>query len=98
MTNKYLANEDDGLLTRESQDYAKDKLTILKGYLGRFTTSMKDKDWRALNYIDLQAGPGKNRFSPSGDIMLGSPLLALTTRFPFYNLFLVEMGNSGSTR
>ena len=53
---------------------------------------MKDKKWRALNYIDLQAGPGKNDFDPSGDIMLGSPLLALTTRFPFDNLFLVEMG------
>ena len=62
--------------------------------MARFTTAMKDKDWRALNYIDLQAGPGKNKFSPSGDIMLGSPLLALSTRYPFTNLFLVEMGAS----
>ena len=76
---------------RQSQDYAKDKLTILNGYMARFTTAMKDSKWRALNYIDLQAGPGKNRFSPSGDIMLGSPLLARSTRFPFDNLFLVEM-------
>lgn len=80
--------------TRDSQDYAKDKLTILKGYMARFTTSMKDKKWRALNYIDLQAGPGKNSFSSSGDVILGSPLLALTTRYPFANLFLVEMGLS----
>ena len=94
MTHMYLRNEEDGLPTRESQDYAKDKLAILKGYLGRFTTAMKDKRWRALNYIDLQAGPGKNRFSPSGDILLGSPLLALTTRFAFDNVFLVEMGTS----
>lgn len=92
MTHIYLDNLDDGLPTRDSQDYAKDKLTILNGYMARFTTAMKDKNWRALNYIDLQAGPGKNQFSPSGDTMLGSPLLALTTRFPFDNLFLVEMG------
>lgn len=92
MTHIYLRNEADGLPTRDSQDYAKDKLTILKGYMARFTTAMKGKPWRALNYVDLQAGPGKNRFSPSGYIMLGSPLLALTTRFPFANLYLVEMG------
>ena len=92
MTHRYLRNEADELPTRDSQDYAKDKLTILKGYMGRFTTAMKDKKWRALNYIDLQAGPGKNRFSPSGDVMLGSPLLALTTRFAFDSLFLIEMG------
>ncbi len=94
LTYVYLRNEEDGLPTRPSQDYAKDKLAILKGYLGRFTTAMKDKSWRALNYIDLQAGPGKNSFKPSGDILLGSPLLALTTRFAFDNVFLVEMGTS----
>lgn len=94
LTLVYLKNEEDGLPTRQSQDYAKDKLAILKGYLGRFTTAMKDKNWRALNYIDLQAGPGKNKFRPSGEILLGSPLLALTTRFSFGNVFLVEMGTS----
>lgn len=93
MTHDYLMPLGDSLTMRESRDYAKDKLTILKGYMARFTTAMKEKKWRALNYIDLQAGPGKNRFSPSGDIMLGSPLLAFTTRFPFDNLFLVEMEN-----
>lgn len=92
MTHIYLRNEADDLPTRDSQDYAKDKLTILNGYMGRFTTAMKDKPWRALNYVDLQAGPGKNSFSPSGHTMLGSPLLALTTRYPFANLYLVEMG------
>lgn len=92
MTHIYLQDDVDELPTRDSQDYAKDKLAILKDYVARFTTAMKDKPWRALNYVDLQAGPGKNRFTPSGDIMLGSPLLALTTRFPFDNLFLVEMG------
>ena len=93
MTSIYLDPIDDGLLARESGEYAKDKLAILNGYLGRFTTAMKDMQWRALNYIDLQAGPGKNRFSPSGDVLLGSPLLAMTTTHPFDNLYLVEMGS-----
>lgn len=91
MTQKYLEAVDDDLDFRESGDYAKDKLTILDGYINRFTTAMKDKEWRSLNYIDLQAGPGKNRFSPSADIMLGSPLLALSTRFCFDKLFFVEI-------
>lgn len=93
MTDKYLQNVDDGLMMRDSQDYAKDKLTILSGYISRFTTSMRNKKWRALNYIDLQAGPGKNQFKPSGDIGLGSPLIALTTPRLFNNYFLVELGN-----
>lgn len=92
LIHQYLRNEADELPTRDSQDYAKDKLTILNGYMARYTTAMKDKPWRALNYVDLQAGPGKNSFSPSGHTLLGSPLLALTTRYPFTNLYLVEMG------
>jgi three-Cys-motif partner protein len=94
LPHQYLRNEADELPTRDSQDYAKDKLTILNGYMARFTTAMKDKPWRALNYVDLQAGPGKNVFDPSGEIMLGSPLLALTTRFAFDNLYFVEMGTA----
>jgi len=92
MSDKYLQNEDDGLIMRGSNDYAKDKLTILQGYIYRFTTSMRDKPWTALNYIDLQAGPGKNRFSPSNEIRLGSPLAALSTQNPFDNYFFVESG------
>lgn len=78
---------------RESQDYAKDKLRILEGYISRFTTSMRNKKWGALGYIDLLAGPGKNRFQPSGDILLGSPLIALTAKYPFTYYCFVEMGN-----
>ncbi len=90
MSDKYLRNEDDGLMMRESQDYAKDKLTILQRSISMFTTSMRNKGWAAINYLDLLAGPGKNRLSESGEIMLGSPLLALETRFPFDNYFFVE--------
>lgn len=92
MSGKYLRNEDDSLIMRESGDYAKDKLTILQHSVSMFTTSMRGKPWTALNYIDLQAGSGKNRLSPSGEIRLGSPLVSLTTQHPFGNYFFVESG------
>lgn len=88
---KYLSPADDDLPMRESQDYAKDKLRILQGYVYRFTTSMRNKLWRALYFIDLQAGPGKNIFHPSKDIMLGSPLVALMAKYPFTHYRFVEL-------
>lgn len=93
LVHPYLLPEDDGLPMRESQDYAKDKLRVLEGYIARFTTSMRKSQWSALGYIDLLAGPGKNRFQPSGDILLGSPLIALTAKYPFTYYRFVEMGN-----
>ena len=90
MSGKYLRNEDDNLIMRESRDYVKDKLTILQHSVSMFTTSMRNKNWTAINYIDLLAGPGKNRLSESGEIMLGSPLLALETKYKFDNYFFVE--------
>ena len=92
MSNSYLLEEDDGLIMRDSQDYAKDKLRLLKGYIQQFIVSMRNNPlWRALYYIDLQAGPGKNVFTPSQSIMLGSPLLALTAKFPFTQYRFVEL-------
>ncbi len=91
MSDNLLAAEDDGLPMRESQDYAKDKLRIFEGYVYRFTTSMRNKQWRALYFIDLQAGPGKNIFDPSRDVMLGSPLIALNAKYPFTHYRFVEL-------
>ena len=86
----YLEVKDDGLETRPSGDWAKEKLSILQRFISMFTTSMRSKKWSALNYIDLEAGPGKNRVRDTDDVFLGSPLIALTTRYPFDNYFFVE--------
>lgn len=95
MNKSYLLDENDGLMMRESQDYAKDKLRILKGYIKRFIVSMRDNPlWRGLYYIDLQSGPGKNIFEPSKSVMLGSPLIAFTAEFPFSQYRFVERGLS----
>ena len=86
----YLKSEEDGLATRLSGDWAKEKLGILQRFIAMFTTSMRNRQWAALNYIDLEAGPGKNRDRDSDDVFFGSPLIALTTRHVFDNYFFVE--------
>lgn len=96
MNTNYLSPEDDGLPMRQSGDYAKDKLRILKNYVDKFIVSMRGKPWRAMYYLDLQAGPGKNVFSPSKEVMLGSPLIALTAPHPFTHYRFVELDSQNA--
>lgn len=76
----FLEPKQDGLAMRESNEYARDKLYALEAYLHMARISMKHKPWYAFNYIDLQAGPGKNRIGDK--IFLGSPLIALAAINP----------------
>ena len=78
---KFLVEADDGLITRVSQPYALYKLKALDEYIKRAGAAMRDKNWRERYFIDLQAGPGKNRIGR--DVYFGSPLIALTATFPF---------------
>jgi three-Cys-motif partner protein len=94
----YLEPQDDGLAMRESGDWVAEKLDYLERYIAIFENSMHGKPWRARNYIDLFAGPGKC-FVPEGKgiapekqaVYLGSPLLALTTSHPFTGYFFVDL-------
>jgi three-Cys-motif partner protein len=86
----YLACEDDGLPMRSSGVWAEQKLDYLARYIEVFETAMKGK-WPTRNYIDLMAGPGKDRVRESGKILLGSPLLALTAKHPFTDYFFVDL-------
>jgi three-Cys-motif partner protein len=79
----------DGLLLRESGLWAKDKLRLLEAYMRVFYTSMRNKSWRAFHYVDIMAGAGKNRVRETGEIALGSPLIALKSGF-FSRYFFVE--------
>jgi len=85
----YLEPQDDGLPTRETGKWARVKLDYLARYIAVFESSMRDK-WPLRNYLDLLAGPGKNRLRETGEILLGSPLLALTTKYPFTGHHFVE--------
>ena len=85
----YLQPTDDGLPMRPSGAWAAEKLDYLQRYIDVFETSMREK-WPVRYYIDLLAGPGKNHIRETGEILLGSPLLALTTRYPFTGYFFVD--------
>lgn len=82
--------EDDGLPVRISGNWAQDKLHYVKAYIDTFEISMRNK-WKKRIYVDLFAGPGKCKDKDSGEFFLGSPLLALTTKYPFTDYFFVEM-------
>jgi three-Cys-motif partner protein len=88
--NLFLEPEDDGLPMRPSGPWVKEKLFFLERYLHMFCITMSGKPWRAVNYIDLFAGPGKCRVKDDGRIHLGSPLLALTAPRPFTNYFFAD--------
>ncbi|MFZ4813516.1 MAG: three-Cys-motif partner protein TcmP [Phototrophicaceae bacterium] len=87
MTENYLLPVDDGLPMRTSQEYAKYKLDALSHYIHQTNVAMRDK-WLNRFYLDLQAGPGKNKIGQ--EVWLGSPLLALTAPFPATRFFFNE--------
>jgi three-Cys-motif partner protein len=90
MTNPdYLRDVPDGLYTLPAGAWAAEKLDYLRRYIDIFETSMRKK-WSQRNYIDLFAGPGKNVVKDTSEVFLGSPLLALTTRFPFTGYYFVN--------
>ena len=88
---KCLLPEDDGLTVRPSGDWAQDKLFYVKHYIETFEKSMRKREWRRRIYIDLFAGPGKCVDRDTQEYFLGSPLLALTTEYPFTDYFFVDM-------
>ncbi len=87
----YLEAQEDGLLMRPMKGWAAEKLDYLERYLNLFITAMQNKSWRALNYIDLFAGPGKCQHEDNDDVHLGSPLLALTAKHAFDHYFFVDL-------
>lgn len=86
----FLKPQEDGLPVRPAKTWAAEKLDYLARYIAMFTNSMRNLSWRALNYIDLFSGPGKCQ-EENGDVLLGSPLLALTAPRPFDMHFFVDL-------
>jgi three-Cys-motif partner protein len=83
-----LSTTADGLPLREVGYWSKDKLTYLAAYMDIFTTSMRQK-WSTV-YVDLFAGPGKSKVRDTGEIIKGSPLLALDLAYTFNKYIFVE--------
>lgn len=89
MTEENIFN-DDGLSVRNAGEWVQFKIDYLNRYIDLFETSMRNK-WSVRYYIDLLAGPGKNRIQNSGKIIPGSPLIALNTKYPFSNYIFNEV-------
>src|SRR3972149_6239413 len=88
-TSPYPQSVDDGLQMRDSGPWVAQKLDYLRRYIEVFETSMRKK-FPNRAYIDLFCGPGKCLDRDSGGIYLGSPLVALTTRYPFTEYYFTD--------
>jgi three-Cys-motif partner protein len=88
---KYLEPEDDGLPARESGEWVKEKLFYVQRYIDIFETAMRQKSWRRRIYIDLFSGPGKCLIRGTSEYLLGSPLLALNTQYPFTDYYFGDL-------
>jgi len=88
----FLGPVEDGFSMRASGPWAAKKLDYLKRYIEIFEISMRKK-WPRRNFVDLFSGPGKCR-TDSGTIFLGSPLIALTTTFPFTDYFFADIDSA----
>ena len=84
---------DDGLVVREAGPWVKDKLGILAQYLPAFGKACKDKapNWF---YVDAFAGSGLNRIRKTGELVWGSPLIALRADPPFTRCAFLDSGTA----
>jgi len=79
----------DGLACPEVGGWAITKYKLISLYDKLFSTGMKDK-WGKRVYIDLYAGAGYSRIRGKSNIVLGSPLLALSVPHSFDKYIFCE--------
>ena len=79
----------DGLPSRVSGEWAREKLHYLGGYMGIFNGGMKNL-WKERAFVDLMAGPGRCILEEADEEFDGSPLRALKCEPPFTSVILVE--------
>ena len=79
-------------------DWTLDKLKIIEQYLPAYLTATYKATERI--YIDAFAGPGRNEIKGSGDIVDGSPLIALNARSGagkvFDKLYFIELDKTNA--
>ena len=88
MKNVTLYGEDDGLLIPEVGPWTEDKFDLIRLYCQIFSSSMKNK-WTRV-YVDLYAGSGLCRIKGRDQVLLGSPLIALSVDVPFDRYIFCE--------
>lgn len=87
VSQSYLEDQADGLVVQLSTDRAKERYRLLAAYIQRFRAGLGRK--RAY-FLDLRAGSGKVKCSPSGVVLRTPPLAALTTQNPFQGCWFAE--------
>jgi hypothetical protein len=82
--NETLFGERDGLEMNEEGvgSWTAEKYRQFQLYAQQFTQGMKGK-WKSLAYLDLYAGSGQSRLPETNEILLGSPLIALSLDVQF---------------
>jgi three-Cys-motif partner protein len=89
MENKTLLGEDDGLpIPSDLGLWTEDKFDLIRNYCQIFSSAMKKK-WKRV-YVDLYAGSGLCRIEGRGQVLLGSPLIALSVDAPFDSYIFCE--------
>jgi three-Cys-motif partner protein len=90
MENQTLLGEDDGLLIPEDLGpWTEDKFDLVRLYCQLFSGAMKKK-WQTRVYVDLYAGSGLCKIKGRNEILLGSPLIALSVDSPFDRYIFCE--------
>jgi three-Cys-motif partner protein len=66
------------------------KLEILQKYAVAYSTILSQKNLRYY-YIDGFAGPGEHKSKTSGEVIPGSPVIALNVKPPFHGYYFVDL-------
>ena len=83
MKNETMMGIEDGLVMNEDVgSWSAEKYRQVQLYAHFFTQGMKGK-WGSLVYLDLYAGAGQSRLKATKEILLGSPLIALSLDVKF---------------
>lgn len=71
--------------------WSENKLDLLKKYLEAYTNIMKKQQWcEGVYYIDAFAGTGEPKAKDEERFIDGSPMCALTIKYPFSKYFFIE--------
>jgi three-Cys-motif partner protein len=90
MENRTLLGDDDGLLIPDDLGpWTEDKFDLVRLYCQLFAEAMKKK-WPSRVYLDLYAGSGLCKIKGRDEILLGSPLIALSVDAPFNRYIFCE--------
>jgi len=90
LENKTLYGTEDGLIVNEDVgSWSPDKYGQIRLYSQIFTSGMKNR-WSNLTYLDLYAGAGQSRVKGTNELLLGSPLIALSVDHQFGHYIFCE--------